>query len=75
LIEGGVNCLNWPVWGRGREGKRWGVAGFARRRRVGWLRGEEEERKEERVSLTGGAQVSAKARKKKKEAARWAAAG
>jgi hypothetical protein len=44
-------------------------------RRVSWLHGEEEERKGERVRLTGGTQVSATARKKKKEVARWAAAG
>jgi hypothetical protein len=51
------------------------VAGFARRRRVGWLRGEEEERKGERVRLTGGAQVSATARKKKRRVVAWAGAG
>jgi hypothetical protein len=59
-----------------REGREEaGAAGFTRRRRVGCLRGEEEERKGERERLTSGAEASARAKKKKRERGRGPARG
>jgi hypothetical protein len=58
----GINCLNWRArWGEKGRGKGGGAADSARLRRRAGEQGEEE-RKGEKGRLTGGAQVSARAK-------------
>jgi hypothetical protein len=59
-----------------REGREEaGATVFTRRRRVGWLRGEEEEKEGERERLTSGARRQREQRKRKRERGRGPARG
>jgi hypothetical protein len=74
-LEWAINCLNWRArWGEKGRGEGGGAAESARlRRRAGEQGGEEKEGGRER--LTGGARVSASAKKRKGERERRAGAG